>query len=139
MFAFLRLLPTSSTDKDTEILALRHQLTVLQRQLGKPHLTPPDRAFLAALLHRIPRPTLRQLHLIVSPDTILRWHRDLLRGRHARASRPTRPGRPRTIRSIQTLVLRLARENPNWGYRRIHGELATLAIKIAPSTVWENP
>jgi transposase InsO family protein len=137
VFAFLRLLPTNSTDKDTEILALRHQLTVLQRQVSKPHLTPPDRAFLAALLHRIPRPTLRQLHLIVFPDTILRWRRDLLRGRHARASRSTRPGRPRTIRSIQALVLRLARENPNWGYRRIHGELAALAITTAHSTVWE--
>ncbi len=118
-------------------MALRHQLTVLQRQVGKPRLTPPDRAFLAVLLHRVPRPTLRQLHLIVSPDTILRWHRDLLRGRHARASRSTRPGRPHTIRSIQALVLRLARENPNWGYRRIHGELAALAITAAPSTVWE--
>jgi transposase len=85
----------------------------------------------------MPRPTLRQLHLIVSPDTILRWHRDLLRRHHARASRPKRPGRPPTIRSIQALVLRLARENPNWGYRRIHGELAALAIKVAPSTVWE--
>jgi putative transposase len=137
VFTFLRLLPTSSTDKDTEILVLRHQLTVLQRQIGKPRLTPPDRAFLAALLHRIPRPTLQQLHLIVSPDAILRWHRDLLRGRHTRASRPTRPDRPRTIRSIQTLVLRLTRENPNGGYRRIHGELTGLAIKVAPSTVRE--
>ena len=69
----------SSTDKDIEILALRHQLAVLQRQVDKPRFTSPDRAFLAALLHTIPRPTLRQLHLIVSPDTILRWHRDLLR------------------------------------------------------------
>ncbi|SMD27171.1 integrase core domain-containing protein [Kibdelosporangium aridum] len=137
VFALLRLLPTSSTDKDTEILVLRHQLAILQRQVSKPRLTPPDRAFLAALLHPIPRSTLRKLHLLVSPDTILRWHRDLLRRRHARASRPKRPGRPPTIRSIQTLVLRLARENPSWGYRRIHGELAGLAIKVAPSTVWE--
>jgi hypothetical protein len=72
---------------------------------------------------------LRQLQLIVSPDTLLRWHRDLLRRRHARASRPKRPGRPRTVRSVRVLVLRLADENRNWGYRRIHGELAALGIK----------
>jgi hypothetical protein len=75
--------------------------------------------------------------LNVSPDTILRWHHDLLRRRHSRASCPGQPGRPPTVRSIRVLVLRLARENPGWGYRRIHGELATLAIKVAPSTVWE--
>jgi putative transposase len=137
MIRFLRLLAMSNADKNIEILTLRHQLAVLQRQVDKPRLTPPDRAFLAALLHTIPRPTLRQFRLIVSPDTILRWHRDLLRRRHAKASRPQQPGRPPTVRSIRVLVLRLARENPGWGYRRIHGELATLAIKVAPSTVWE--
>lgn len=137
MIRFLRLLAMSNADKDIEILALRHQLTVLQRRVGKPRLTPPDRAFLAALLHKIPRPTLRRLPLIVSPDTVLRWHRDLLRRRHARTSRLTRPGRRPTVRSIRTLILRLAHDNPSWGYRRIHGELATLGITIAPSTVWE--
>jgi hypothetical protein len=117
VFAFIRLLPMSDTNKDIEILALRHQLNVLQRQIDKPRLTPLDRAFLAALLHRLPRPMLRQLHLIVSPDTVLRWHRELLRRHHATASRPKRPGRPPTRRNIQTLVLRLARENSGWGYR----------------------
>jgi putative transposase len=102
-----------------------------------PRLTPPDRAFLAALLHKLPRPTLRRLLLLVSPDTVLRWHRDLLRRRHARLSRPKRPGRRPTVRRIRTLVLRLARDNHSWGYRRIHGELAMLGIKVAPSTVWE--
>jgi transposase len=82
-------------------------------------------------------PQLGELHLIVSPDTILRWHRDLMRHRHAEASRRKRPGRPPTRRATQSLVLRLARENPSRGYRRIHGELTTLGIKIAPSTVWE--
>lgn len=119
MVTLLRLLPMSNADKDIEILALRHQLAVLQhRRVDKPRLTPPDRAFLAALLHKIPRPTLRQLHLIVSPDTVLRWHRDLLRRRHASASRPKRPGRRPTVRSIRALVLRLAHHNPSWGYRR---------------------
>ncbi|MFG2524917.1 integrase core domain-containing protein [Streptomyces sp. NPDC048527] len=136
MFTLIRLLPMSDRDKDAEILALRHQLAVLQRQLDKPRLTWPDRALLAALLHRLPRAHLRRLHLIVSPNTVLRWHRDLLRRRHAKASRPKRPGRPRTVRSVRVLVLRLAGENPNWGYRRIHGELAALGIKVAAATVW---
>jgi putative transposase len=137
VFTLIRLLPMSDTDKDIEILTLRHQLAILQRQIDRPRLTPPDRAFLAALLHRLPRPRLRQLHLIVSPDTVLRWHRDLLRRHHTKMSRPKQPGRPPTHRSIQTLVLRLARENPSWGYRRVHGELAVLGVKVAPSTVWE--
>jgi transposase len=134
--SFMRLLPMSNREKDLEILALRHQLVILQRQTGKPQLTWPDRALLAALLHHLPRERLRRLHLIVSPDTVLRWHRELLRRRQAKASRPRRPGRPRTVRSIRALVLRLVRENPAWGYRRIHGELAALGIKVAASTVW---
>jgi putative transposase len=67
----------------------------------------------------------------------MRWHRALLARRHAAASRPKRPGRPRTVRSIRVLVLRLAQENPCWGYRRVHGELLVLGVKVAPSTVWE--
>ena len=139
VFALLRLLPVSSRDKDAEILALRHQLVVLQRQLGpgRARFTPADRALLAALLHRFPRDVLKRLHLVVSPDTVLRWHRDMLARRHARRSRPARPGRPRTVRSIRVLVLRLARENPGWGYRRVHGELLVLGVKVAASTVWE--
>ncbi|RAG82086.1 integrase [Streptacidiphilus pinicola] len=138
-FAALRLLPMGDREKDVEILALRHQLTVLQRQLGdeRPRFRSEDRTFLAALLSGLPRQTLRRIRLPVSPDTGLRWHRDLIRHRHARASARHRPGRPRTIVSIRRLVLRLARENPYWGYRRIHGELAVLGIRVAPSTVWE--
>ncbi|WP_228122619.1 integrase core domain-containing protein [Saccharothrix syringae] len=138
-FVSLRLLPMSDRDKDTEILALRHQIMVLQRQLGdaRPRSSPADRAFLAALLHRLPMLALRRLRLPVRPDTVLRWHRDLLARRHAARSRPKRPGRPRTIRSIRLLVLRLARENPIWGYRRIHGELLVLGVKVAASTVWQ--
>ncbi len=136
MFTLIRLWPMSEKDKDAEILVLRHQLAVLQRQAGKPTLTWPDRAVLAALLHQLPRWKLRRLHLLVSPDTVLRWHRDLLRRHHAEESRPKRPGRPRTIRSIRALVLRLVDENPGWGYRRVHGELAALGIKVAASTVW---
>ncbi|WP_246037619.1 integrase [Saccharothrix texasensis] len=138
-FALLRLLPMSDRDKDVEILALRHQITILERQLGdaRPRFSPCDRTFLAALLHRLPVATLRRLRLLVRPETILRWHRDLIARRHAVRSRPKSPGRPRTIRSIRLLVLRLARENPTWGYRRIHGELLVLGIKVAASTVWQ--
>jgi putative transposase len=139
VFALLRLLPVSDWDKDAEMLALRHQVTVLQRQLGtnRPRFSPTDRAFLAALLHRLPRDVLGRFRLLVRPDTGLRWHRDLLARRHAARSRRGRPGRPRKVRSIRLLVLRLARENPSWGCRRIHGELLVLGIRTAASTVWE--
>jgi putative transposase len=80
---------------------------------------------------------LRQLVLLVRPDTLMRGHRDLLWRRHAAAGAPRRPGRPRIIRSIRPLVLRLALENSSWGYRRIHSELAALAITVAASTMWE--
>jgi putative transposase len=138
-FAMLRLLPMGDRDKDAEILALRHQIAVLERQLGQQrvHFTAADRTLLAALLHRLPRQTLRRLRLLVRPDTVLRWHRDLIASRHAVRSRPKRPGRRRTVVSIRALVLRLARENPGWGYRRLHGELLVLGVKVAPSTVWE--
>ena len=138
-FALLRLRTVSDRDKDVEILTLRHQITILQRQLGtaRPRLAPGDRAFLAALLHRLPRDLLVRFRLLVRPDTVLRWHRDLLGRHHAAKSRPKRRGRPRTVRSIRVLVLRLARQNPSWGYRRIHGELLVLGIKVAASTVRE--
>jgi putative transposase len=139
VLAMLRLLPMSDRAKDAEILALRHQLTVLQRQLHgqKIRFTSADRALLAALLHRLPRQVLRHIRLLVRPETVLRWHRDLIAARHARISRPNRVGRPPTVRSIRRLVLRLARENNSWGYRRIHGELLVLGIKVAASTVWQ--
>jgi transposase InsO family protein len=139
VFALLRLLPASDRDKVVEILALRHQIVVLERQLGKarPRFLPSDRAFLAALLHCLPRDVLGRVRLLVRPGTVLRWHRDLMARRHAARSRPKSPGRPRTVRSISQLVLRLARENPAWGYRRIHGELLVLGINVAASTVWE--
>jgi transposase len=138
-FAALWLLPISDRAKDAEILALRHQLAVLERQLGSRRLrfAPADGAFLAVLLLPLPRTVLRQLRLLVRPDTVLGWPRDVMRGRHAKSRRPKRPGRPRTLHSIRALVLRLVRENPNWGYRRVHGEPATLGIKLAASTVWE--
>ncbi|MFC5674904.1 integrase core domain-containing protein [Streptomyces incanus] len=133
----LRLLPMSDRDKDIEILALRHQLLVLQRQAGKPAFTDTDRVMPTGLFHRLPRERLRRLPLLVRPDTIVRWHRNLLKRRHAATCVPKRRGRPPTVHSIRALVLRLARENSSWGYHRIHGELAALGIKVAASTVWE--
>ncbi|MBL7501068.1 transposase [Frankia sp. CNm7] len=138
-FALLRLLPRGDRDKDIEILTLRHQIAVLHRQLDghRIQFQPADRALLAALLHPLPKPTLHSLRLLVRPETVLRWHRTLIARHHAAASGPRRRGRPRTVASIRALVLRLARENSSWGYRRIHGELLVLGIKVAPSTVWE--
>jgi hypothetical protein len=136
-FALLCLLPMSDREKDVEILALRHQLLVLQHKVGKPTFTGTDRAVLAGLLHHLPMDKLRHLLLLVRPDTLLRRHRDLLKRHHAATCMPKRRGRPPTIRSIRALVVRLARENASRGYRRIHGELAALGIKVAASTVWE--
>jgi putative transposase len=89
---------------------------------------------LAALARLLPGSQLRRLRLIVSPRTLLRWHADLVR-RHWTFPRRA-PGRPRTGQSVRALVLEMARDNPGWGYRRIHGELAGLGYKLAPSTVW---
>ncbi|MFD4644825.1 integrase core domain-containing protein [Streptomyces sp. NPDC058441] len=138
-FSALRLLPMSDREKDVEILMLRHQLLVLERQLGgdRVKFAPEERMFLAALLAPLPRAVLRRMQLLVRPDSVLRWHRDLMKERHAATCRPKKPGRPPTVRSIRALILRLVRENQSWGYRRVHGELATLGIKIAASTVWE--
>jgi hypothetical protein len=114
-FAALRLLPMSDRDKDVEILALRHQITVLARQLSpsRARFAPEDRALLAALLAPLPREVLRQLRILVQPGTVLRWHRNLIEKRHA------------------------ARDNPHWGHRRIQGELLRLGHRIAAPTVWE--
>jgi putative transposase len=125
--------------KTSEILILRHQLAVLQRgQPHRPKLNWADRALLAILLSVIPKARRQGLRLLVTPETILRWHRDILRRRWAARSMRGKTGRPATRRNIRALVLRLARENPGWGLpQRIHGELAGLGIKVAASTVWE--
>jgi putative transposase len=136
--AWLRLSRREEAWMIAEILILRHQLAVLQRQQPcRPRLNWADRALLAALLAVIPKARRRGLRLLVTPDTILRWHRDIVRRRWAARSAHARTGRPATRRNIQALVRRLARENPEWGYRRIHGELAGPGVNIAASTVWE--
>ncbi len=134
VFGWLALLARSDRAKDAEILILRHQVAVLQRQVKAPRLSWADRAVLAALARLLPGSQLRRLRLIVSPRTVLRWHADLVRWRWTFPRRA--PGRPRTGQSVRSLVLEMARDNPSWGYRRIHGELAGLGHKLAPSTVW---
>src|SRR6266699_3144732 len=136
--AALRLSGREEAWKTAEILILRHQVAVLQRrQPHRPKLSWADRALLAALVGVIPKARRHRLRLLVTPDTILRWHRDILRRRWATSSMRGRTGRPATRRNIKALVLRLARENTGWGYRRIHGELAGLGVEVAASTVWE--
>src|SRR5216684_6399663 len=135
--AWLRLSRSEEAWKTAEILILRHQLAVLQRRSRCPRLNWADRALLAALLAVTPNARRRGLRLLVTPDTIMRWHRDIVRRRWAARSAHGRTGRPATRRKIKALISRLARENPEWGYRRIHGELAGLGINIAASTVWE--
>ena len=135
VLGWLALLARSDRAKDAEILILRHQVAVLQRQVKTPRLSWADRAILDALARLLTGSQLRRLRLIVSPRTLLRWHADLVR-RHWTHPRRA-PGRPRTAQSVRALVLEMARDNPGWGYRRIHGELAGLGHKLAPSTVWQ--
>src|SRR3954463_8907523 len=132
LLSWLALLARSDAAKDAEILILRHEVAVLRRTNTRPMLTWPDRAVLSALSRLVP-PPLRQLRL-VSPRTLLRWHAQLVARRWTYPHR--RPGRPPTATSIRALVLRMARENPGWGYRRIRGELVGLGHPIAASTVW---
>ena len=118
--AWLRLSRRKDAWKTAEILILRHQLTVLQRRRPRhPRLNWADRALLAALLGVIPKARRSGLRLLVTPDTFVRWHRAIVRRRWAARSAHGRTGRPATRRNIKALIRRLARENPEWGYRRI--------------------
>ncbi|MBC8195357.1 MAG: transposase [Acidimicrobiia bacterium] len=128
-----RLAVRSGRSKELEIIVLRHQLAVLRRQLGRPAVNDNDRTLLGAIAAALPRP--RRAGWIVTPDTLLRWHRRRITRHWTQPSRG--PGRPSTATEIRKLVLRLANENPTWGYRRIHGELAGLGHHIASSTVWK--
>jgi putative transposase len=131
--SWLALLARRSAAKDAELLVLRHEVGVLRRQVSRPKVNWADRAVLAGLARLLPRPAWRGL--FIHPATVLRWHRDLVRRRW---SYPHRRGRPSVAAEVCALVLRLARENPTWGYRRIHGELCRLGYRdrIGASTVW---
>lgn len=124
----------SGDDRDAEILALRHQVLVLQRQVARPRFTETDRTILALLSTVFDRARLSDVLLIVKPATVLGWHRRLV-ARHW--TQPSRPGRPSVVPEIRRLAVRMASENPTWGYRRVHGELCRLGYRIAPSSVWK--
>jgi putative transposase len=117
--------------KDVELLVLRHEVEVLRRQVGRPKLRRADRALLAAAGCHLP-PSSRS-SLLVTPRTLLRWHRSLVRRKWRQPG--ARPGRPRLSPDIQELVLRLARENPRWEHRRICGELAKLGLQASPTSI----
>ncbi len=121
----------SADSKELEIVVLRHELAVLRRQVSRPDLRPADRIFLAAAA-RLP-PRLRWSIFFVTPQTLLDWHRRLVARRWTYASRG--PGRPPIDPEIKALVVRLARENPRWGYRRIVGELASLGVSVSATSV----
>jgi putative transposase len=121
----------SETGNEVELLALRHEIAVLRRQVSRPAYQPADRVFLAALSRLLPRSSWRCFS--VTPETILSWHRRLVARRWTYPHRG--PGRPPVDEETTTLVVRLASENPRWGYRRIQGELIKLGIRLAASTI----
>jgi putative transposase len=121
--------------KDAELLVLRHENAVLRRNVGRVRYEPADRMWFAALARLLPRRRWTDI-FPVTPATLLAWHRKLAAKRYD-TSRRRKPGRPPTVPGITRLAVRLAQENPLWGYRRIHGELTKLGVTVAPSTVWE--
>jgi hypothetical protein len=129
---WLTLLARSETSKDVEILVPRHQLAVLRRHVARPQPSWADRAMISALSRLLP--ATGRLRLFVTPGTLLRWHADLVRRRWT--FRRRRQGRPATRPSVRSLVVRIAQENPLWGYRQIAGELAGLGHRVGASTVW---
>ena len=133
LITIVGMLARSGHAKDLEIVVLRHQLTVLQRQINRPKLTEADRTLLGAIAAALPRA--RRVGWLVTPDTLLRWHRQRIARHWTRPHRPA--GRPPIAKGVRRLAVRMARENPTWGYRRIHGELLGLGHTIGASTVWQ--
>jgi transposase len=131
----LIVLTRHQVSKDAEFLVLRHENTVLRRQIGRVRYQPGDRLWLAALSRLVPRHRWGEVFM-VSPATLLAWHRRLVTRKWDYTSR-RRPGRPSTAAAIRKLVIRIATENPTWGHRRVQGELVRLGHPIAASTVWQ--
>jgi hypothetical protein len=128
---FVRLLARRGGERELEIVVLRHQVAILRRGGGRPQYTAADRALLAAVSRLLPPE--RWSCFAVSPQTLRRWHRALLQGKRRR--RPRRPGRPPLAAQTRSLILRIARENPRWGYMRIRGELLKLGINVSATTI----
>ena len=121
--------------KDAELLVLRHENAVLRRHAGRVRYDPADRVWFAALARLLPRDHWTEV-FPVTPATLLAWRRKLAAGKYDTSNR-RKPGRPPTVPSIARIIVRLAKENPRWGYRRIHGEITKLGVTVARSTVWE--
>jgi putative transposase len=131
IFQFLVLFGRGDRAKEAETVVLRHQVAVLRRQVNRPDLNDADRVLLAALSRLLPRSSWSSF--FVTPATLLCWHRRLITRKwiYPRA----RPGRPPTRKDVREAVLRMARENPGWGYQRISGELAGVGVRVSASTV----
>jgi hypothetical protein len=123
---------TPTDERDIELLVLRHQVKVLQRQVKRPRLHRLDRLLLAAASRAMPRDLWSSF--VVRPETLLRWHRELVR-RKWTYKRRGRPGRPPIDSEVRALIVRLGRENPRWGYQRIRGELLKLDLRVSATTV----
>jgi putative transposase len=131
LFALVLLLARSDRSKDLELLVLRHELSILRRQARRPQRTESDRLLLAALSRVLPRRSWQAF--LVTPETLLRWHRRIIARRWAYPHR--RPGRPPVDQKVRELILRLARENGHWGYVRIVGELRKLGVNVSATLV----